>query len=237
MDKEGTLAQVEANEPTLRELWWCGTSADDSDVAALASLLQEGGNTVLRSIDLLQVSSPCLDSSPMDGHARACLSDASAAALIPALEECNVLRVSLGFTSVSPQKVRELTTLGVSNAARLLAANDPTLTALSWRNLGGEPGLYDSDVAKLSKALSGNTHCRFLDFCEPACPPSLHFMRRESHLTLSVDCLCRGQQAADKRLSHAPERSPGRQRTPAPLRRIWKAQQPQSCVLVGNAGG
>ena len=175
MDKEGTLAQVEANEPTLRELWWCGTSADDSDVAALASLLQEGGNTVLRSIGLSQVNSPSLDSSPMDGHARACLSDASAAALIPALEECNVVRVSLGFTSVSPQKVRELTTLGVSNAARLLAANDPTLTALSWRNLGGEPGLYDSDVAKLSKALSGNTHCRSLDFCEPACPPSLHF--------------------------------------------------------------
>ena len=61
MDKEGTLAQVEANEPTLRELWWCGTSADDSDVAALASLLQEGGNTVLRSIDLSQVNSTNLD--------------------------------------------------------------------------------------------------------------------------------------------------------------------------------
>ena len=143
------LRQVKANDPTLRELVFCGTGFDDFDAEALAEALP--GNTALETLRFGSA-----------GYDRA-LTDAGATALAAAIPECNIVALSLGFTSITPTKARSLHELCLSNATRRLHENDESLRVLSFRNLGGESGLLDEDLCTLSNALEGNTTLQTID--------------------------------------------------------------------------
>lgn len=143
------LRQVKANDPTLRELVFCGTGFDDVDAQALAAVLP--GNTALETLRFGSA-----------GRDRA-LTDAGASALAVAIPECNIVALSLSFTSVTPAKARSLHELCLGNATSRLHMNDESLRVLSFRNLGGEAGLLDEDVCTLSNALEGNTTLQTID--------------------------------------------------------------------------
>ena len=140
------LRCVKANDPTLRELVFCGTGVGDDVAAALAEALP--GNTVLETIRFGSAGS--------DRH----MTDTGATHLQSALPQCGVVTLTLGFTSVSAEKVRALHTLCVANACRRLRANDEQLVRLSWRNLtplSADEALTDEHVSSIAAALVGNT--------------------------------------------------------------------------------
>ena len=146
------LRCVQANDATLHDLVLCGTGVGDDVAAALAAALP--GNTALATVRFGSAGS--------DRR----LTDAGAALLEASLPKCGVVTLTLGFTSVTPEKIRALHTLCIANAVRRLRANDASLVRLSWRNLtlnSGDEGLRDEDVGALAAALEGNTVLRSID--------------------------------------------------------------------------
>ena len=147
-----TLRCVKINDPSLRDLVFCGTGVGDDVAAALAEVLP--GNTVLETIRFGSAGS--------DRH----MTDTGATHLQAALPRCGVVTLTLGFTSVSAEKVRALRALCVANACRRLRDNDEQLVRLSWRNLtllSADEALTDEDVSAIAAALDGNTVLRSID--------------------------------------------------------------------------
>lgn len=146
------LRCVKANDPTLRELVFCGTGVDDDVASALAEALP--GNTVLETIRFGSAGS--------DRR----MTDCGAGYLETALPQCGVVTLTLGFTSVTADKIQVLRSLCVANACRRLRDNDEQLVRLSWRNLtclSADKGLTDTDVSNIAAALEGNTVLRSID--------------------------------------------------------------------------
>ncbi len=146
------LRCVRANDPTLHELVLCGTGVGDNEAAALAEALP--GNTALQTIRFGSAGS--------DRR----MTNRGASDLEAALPHCGVVTLTLGFTSVTAEKLKALQRLCVANACRRLRNNDDQLIRLSWRNLtlqSADEGLTDEDVSALATALDGNTVLRSLD--------------------------------------------------------------------------
>jgi hypothetical protein len=126
-----------ADDPSLVEIDWSNTEADDEDIRQLAPAL--GANTQLQRISL---------------SSNRAVTDHGASLLAAALSSSSVVRVDIdGCHRVGREAAAGLRRVWVANTCRRVKANDSTLAEIDWSNTEAD----DEDLCMLAAALPGST--------------------------------------------------------------------------------